>query len=339
MRDSLEDFLYDMKDAIQYEQLQGLLTGNVLEGTPDTFPLKKLFVLLPRYIKDAVYLDVTTYHYSPEVEAFVDCLKEYPPPMDMFFLEPICRRPIRPQSKARSSIDPLRDYLSDFLSLLHAKLLSRQVKLALVAQRKQANRAFKEMKKYVDTLFSICANQVVIRLDLGYTSGSNIALEQFERDLTRFFDAVRNVPLFNGYKGHIMKIEFGVSRGLHAHLILFFDGGKRKGSSHAYLAQEIGEYWMNKIVKTNGFYWNVNDNEAHYEKLETSGIGIVHVTDTAKLKKLKNLVLGYLCCAKQYIKPRNKPKMRLIRRGDMPFVRSVKRGAPIKKVPLVASTT
>jgi Inovirus Gp2 len=331
MRDSLEDFLNTMKDTNQYNQLQGLLTGNVLEGTPNAFALKKLFGLLPRYIKDTVYLDTANYHYSPEVEAFVDCLRECPPPIDTFFLVPICKRPIRSQSKARSSIDPLRDYLSGFLSLLHTKLLSRQVKLALVAQRKQANRGFKEMKRYIDTLFSICANQVVIRLDLGYTSGSNIALERFERDLTRFNEAMHSLPLFNGYKGHILKIEFGLTRGLHAHTLLFFDGSKRKGSSHAYLAKLMGEYWMNIIVKTNGYYWNVNDSEARYESLGASGIGIVNASDTVKLDNLKERVLAYLCRGKQHIKPRNKSKMRLIRRGEMPILKGKKRGAPRKK--------
>lgn len=331
MRDSLEDFLNTMKDIKQYQQLQGLLTGNVLEGTPDAFPLKKLFGLLPRYIKDTVYLDTTHYHYSPEVEAFVECLRECPPLMDTIFLEPICKRPTRSQSKARSSIDPLRDYLSGFLSLLHTKLLSRQVKLALVAQRKQANRGFKEMKRYVDTLFSLCANHVVIRLDLGYTSGSGTSLEQFERDLTRFNDALHSLPLFNGYKGHILKIEFGLTRGLHAHVLLFFDGSKRKGSSHAYLAKLMGEYWMTTIVKSNGYYWNVNDSEARYDSLEASGIGIVNVSDTAKVDNLKERVLAYLCRGKQHIKPRNKPKMRLIRRGEMPIPKDKKRGAPRKR--------
>jgi hypothetical protein len=251
--------------------------------------------------------------------------------MDTIFLEPICKRPTRSQSKARSSIDPLRDYLSDFLSLLHTKLLSRQVKLALVAQRKQANRGFKEMKRYIDTLFSLCANQVVIRLDLGYTSGSSKSLEQFERDLTRFNEAMRSVPLFKGYKGHILKIEFGLTRGLHAHTLLFFDGSKRKGSSHAYLAKLMGEYWMNIIVKTNGYYWNVNDSEARYESLDASGIGIVNASDTVKLDNLKERVLAYLCRGKQHIKPRNKSKMRLIRRGEMPILKGKKRGAPRKR--------
>ena len=331
MRDSLEDFLNTMKDINQYQQLQGLLTGNVLEGTPDAFPLKKLFRLLPRYINDTVYLDTTNYHYSPEVEAFVECLRECPPPVDMFFLEPICKRPTRVISKARSQADPLRDYFSDFLALLHKTLLSRQVKLALVAQRKQANRGFKEMKRYVDTLFSLCANHVVIRLDLGYTSGSGTSLEQFERDLTRFNDAIHSLPLFNGYKGHILKIEFGLTRGLHAHVLLFLDGSKRKGSSHAYLAKLMGEYWMTSIVKTNGFYWNVNDSEARYESFEASGIGIVNASDTEKVDNLKERVLGYLCRGKQHIKPRNKPKMRLIRRGEMPVLNGKKRGAPRKR--------
>lgn len=331
MRDSLEDFLNTMKDMNQYNQLQGLLTGNVIEGTPHVFPLKKLFALLPRYINDTVYLDTANYHYSPEVEAFVECLRECPPPMDTIFLEPICKRPTRSQSKARSSIDPVRDYLSDFLSLLHTKLLSRQVKLALVAQRKQANRGFKEMKRYIDTLFSLCANQVVIRLDLGYTSGSKIGLQKFERDLMRFNEAMHSLPLFNGYKGHILKIEFGLTRGLHAHTLLFFDGSKRKGSSHAYLARLMGEYWMNIIVKTNGYYWNVNDSEARYESLDASGIGMVNASDTVKLDNLKERVLGYLCRGKQHIKPRNKPKMRLIRRGEMPILKDKKRGAPRKK--------
>jgi hypothetical protein len=88
---------------------------------------------------------------------------------------------------------------------------------------------------------------------------------------------------------------------------------------------------MNIIVKTNGYYWNVNDSEARYEQLEASGIGMVNASDTAKVDNLKERVLGYLCRGKQHIKPKQKPKMRLIRRGDMPVLPDKKRGAPRKK--------
>jgi hypothetical protein len=168
-------------------------------------------------------------------------------------------------------------------------------------------------------------------VDLSYIKDANVSLEQLEEDLERLNHRMGYAELFDHKVGHLFKIEYGLDKGLHVHCLFFFDGSKRKGSSDWFLAKSIGEYWCDVVVGAYGRYWNCHDDKENYERLGLLGIGDIHYTDVLMINNLKQIV-EYFCKRQQYIKPRDKPKMQLIRSGNLPDTDGVKRGAPRKGI-------
>ena len=80
--------------------------------------------------------------------------------------------------------------------------------------------------------------------------------------------------LFANLKGYIWKLEWGPGKGIHYHLIFFFDGSQVL--KDAYLAQQIGKYWTEVITKGSGLYWNCNASKDQYREL---GIGVIRADD------------------------------------------------------------
>jgi hypothetical protein len=328
MKETLEPFLnLLMTQTHEYEHLQALLTK------PNTryheSKLLLLLKLLPKFIASIEHLELRKYHYSPEVEALAACLSQNPI-TDYFHFETVCHYPKPPEHNPCIELEQMRHFLSHFLKDLRERLLSPACRQIINQQQSKANRSYRSMCEYVDALFAKQARQVVIRVDVGYGEDTHITLEQFESDLERLYDHTRTKPIFAHLNGFICKIEYGVSKKLHAHLLLFFDSSKRDGYGAWNIAQSICDHWCNHVASAEATFRNVHNDAKKYKELGRLGIGIVHVSDTAMMNILKNYVVGYLCARKQYIKPKNRPNMKLLRRGNMPEIHDVKRGAPRK---------
>jgi hypothetical protein len=201
------------------------------------------------------------------------------------------------------------------------------------ARIKEVNDRYKKYCEYVDALFKIRARLVVVRVDLYYEKqySNQMSIIDLVNDLDHLFRNERCNSLFDDREGYIVKLEYGVDKGVHCHVLLFFNGSERKNSSHVYFAEQIGEYWVNTITKGRGAYWNVNDNADDFDRLGRRGIGVINWSDTRLLKNLKEHVVGYLCKGDQFIKPKFGPKVRLYRRGEFPETPAIKRGRPRKK--------
>ena len=154
-------------------------------------------------------------------------------------------------------------------------------------------------------------------------------MSDMQKDLTHLFENQRGNPLFKTMKGYIVKIEYGVAKGPHIHVIVFLDGSRRMNASDIHFAEEMGKYWVATVTKGRGAYWNVNDNADHYEKLGRRGIGVINWYETELRSNLK-FVIGYLCKVDQFIKPKWGPNVRLFRRGLFPKKRINNRGRPRK---------
>lgn len=312
-RDSLEDFLRLITHPQEYRTLQALLTYQ-LKSAPQS-PLQLLLRRLPSYILSTEHLNRLFYSYTPEVEVFADCIADHPS-LHSVHLQTVCKYPAKAHTHY-SELEFMRASLSAFLTDLHQRLSAPAFRVQVNQQQSQMNRTCRAMYKYVDDLFATHARLVVIRVDLSYQADANAEIEQLECDLKRFKKSTRHTPFFNSMTGYLLKIEYGLEKGLHVHGLLFFDGSKRKGSSDSHLAQQIGEHWRDTIVREQGHYWNCHDDKAHYENLGLLGIGEIHWNDTRGINNLKGIV-KYFCKRGQYIKPLGVPKMRLIRKGDTP---------------------
>lgn len=285
-------------------------------------PIYYHLLLLPAIIPSVRQLDLTHYYYTPELEVFANCLHTHALTHDLALFSHLCKHPKSFHNTTEIQL------LLNFLNDLHLRLNARELKTLIQNHQKQSNRNYRNMCHYVDRLFDAHARIVALRIDLSY-SHQNVSLDRFEQDLHHLHQNVRHKQLFDHLLGYIIKIEHGLNKGVHAHVLLFFDGSKRDGSADIYLTQKIGEYWKNEITQGEGFYWNVNENKAHYERQGMLGIGEIHYSQTDLINNLKSL-LAYFCKRQQYIKPKSPFKFRLLRRGDMPVMRDKKLGRPRK---------
>jgi hypothetical protein len=245
------------------------------------------------------------YRFSETLELFLACCYDYQHLVDHLIDNP------------KSLYEPnVAKELLAFLNAIKHCLCSPQYTLKTKTINREAQSNFLECAHYVDDLFSIWSKLVVIRLDLGYESHINADIEDFKHDFNKLYTNARHNRIFNHLCGYILKIEYGLKKKLHTHLILFFNGHKRKGSSDVFLAEKIGEYWNDEITKGRGWYWNCNDDKE--KKYRFVGIGLVQASDMTKRKNLLKTV-EYLCKKKiQVIKPISNPRMKSIRKGQIP---------------------
>jgi len=203
------------------------------------------------------------------------------------------------------------------------------------ARKKEVANQKDEYCKYADSLLDDgYARLVVLRIDLFYEKqyGDSIDVFDMTKDLDRLFENARHNSLFDFMIGYIVKLEYVVDKGIHAHALLFFDGSKRNNFSHIYLAEEIGKYWKNMITKGRGAYWNSNAKAGHYDEEGRRGIGVINWNDENLRSNLRKIVVRYLCKEGQYFRPKGGPKVRLLRRGDFPEKPVTRLGRPRKEL-------
>ena len=287
----------------------------------------KYFRLFPDFIEVVKRLP-DNYEYSEQVNAFIACCQA----MDLL------------DRRHNWSIDPKKTYPyyegrtgSEIFNRLVETLREdwkRNNRQAKVNARANENKArHEEYCRYIDALFETWSRLVVLRFDLGYKGLDvyNIDINVMLKDLIRFFGNMRhNKKIFGYLRGYILKLEYGVGRGIHCHVVIFLDGAERSGYSHVYIAKMMGKYWEDFVTEGRGNYWNVNANADHYEKMGRGALGEIKKKDAVKIKNLKKYVVGYLCKGTQYFRPKEGPKLRLFRRGDFPDITDKKPGRPRK---------
>lgn len=185
-------------------------------------------------------------------------------------------------------------------------------------QRNDAQRNLHSALAYNERLFEGRSGLVVIRLDLGYRRevAQEITPEQLQRDLNRFLGNQRHNRLFTHLLGFIIKVEEGPLRGLHTHVVLYFQDSETR--NHEKLGSLIGRYWVDQITQGRGTFFNCNR-----EKYRYPGIGVIDHDDQAKRHNLRERVLGYLFKDDQHVAIKGK---RVFRRGLMPVTVEQKLG-------------
>ncbi len=213
--------------------------------------------------------------------------------------------------------EQIRIFINGFVKDLYLRLKEPTTRKQIRSARKSARRRTKDFQEYVRRLLKARTPINVIRIDLGYQRQYGASIETIIEDLEHLHDNMRhNDTLFKHRLGYIEKIEYGLSKGIHVHVLLFFSS-ERKSSANVHLAKSIGEYWVNEITRGHGHYWNMNAFEDYYRSLGRLGIGEIHAHDENGIRCLL-FDVEYLCKVAQFIKPEANPKMKLIRRGAMP---------------------
>lgn len=187
------------------------------------------------------------------------------------------------------------------------------------------------LKAYFNDLVESHRKLLLVRVDLSYRFNDQPSIKQFERDVNKLVRRIQDKDtIFKDQVGYVYRLEQGgKSRGYHCHLLVIYNGSLRVRDD--YLAQSIGELWLEKITKEDGIFFNCNQasHKKYYKDLDQLGIGMIerrnlkevenawlaisYLTDPQKDKQyLRASVQGMRQFSKGQSKPRTKSGRRLI---------------------------
>ena len=310
----IELFLTLLMTQIEwYQALQNKLTSLL----PISLVQNKLAIhlkCLPTYLQELDALNLAKYRYTPEIDAFLACAAANPIP-DHGLFEWICRCPQPSKRNTSVELERMRGFVSHFLADLHERLHSSETRNQIANQERDVVRRIAKMSTYIDNLFKVNPQYTVIRVDLSYSKEVHVEFDTIKSDWNRLYTNMRHNQLFKGLTGYIYKIEHGMDKGLHIHWLLFFDT-RQCQLDDVLLAQKVGEYWKYDIVSQQGNYWSCHgfEQKKMYSAFGMLAIGQVGRDDPLKRANLLNIV-RYFCKRRQFIKPRDNPKARLLESG------------------------
>lgn len=155
---------------------------------------------------------------------------------------------------------------------------------------------------------------LVVRIDLGYVSvrragkgygAAPVTFDQARGDRDKFLEKLRKGPDSKHVVGYVWKMEYGIDKGYHFHVAVFFDGQYR--CRDITLANRLGALW--KMLATDGLgtFFNCNLRKEQYER---SGLGMVSRGDHEKWRNVVDHAIGYLWKADLFLRFRTPGKLR-----------------------------
>lgn len=142
-----------------------------------------------------------------------------------------------------------------------------------------AQQNLKSLKDLFTNLLSIRSTILVVRVDLLYRDafgveelGSEETYLYVKMDRERFIAEIQKT-YGDGLMGYAWKLEYGVSRGYHYHMVFFFDGARHQ--QDVKIGKQIGEIWADQTEK-HGTYHNCNAYKSQYT---VCGVGMFRHSD------------------------------------------------------------
>ena len=189
------------------------------------------------------------------------------------------------------------DVINDFYRILLSEINSKEYKDRIKWRKARADNQYRSADKFLRKILHNYARVVVIRIDLSYrtTFINEVDIDTIKKHLSRLLKGLSGRKEFQNIIGYIWKLEYGVEKGYHYHLIVFMDGSKVKKDAH--YAELIGKYWSENITNEKGYYYNCNRSKHKYKFL---GIGMLNYYDKIMIDNLL-ICIRYLTKTSQYI--------------------------------------
>lgn len=212
--------------------------------------------------------------------------------------------------------------LNDFVNEVLDEICSRAFRLKQQRCRENSVKNAKGLEEYIDALFEDHARLLVIRVDFGYKKRF---LSDHELDPLDVIDDKERLiryakrQLGDTLAGHAWKLEHGVLKSYHFHMVFFLNGRERRGDFH--IGQQLSEYWVDVITQGQGTAFNCNADKKAYTEL---AIGMVHHADDQKRLFLRDHVVRYLTKNDDYMRLKiiaSGKQIRTFGKGEMPAER------------------
>lgn len=247
--------------------------------------LGRYFTHLNRFKKDIV-ADIT---YSAHVELFRQSCTAFGLDMQSF---------TKPASESLFPGKLQFEIFNDVVMWIRNAGRKTEFKRLVDAREYNSLRNFNSAVAYVNGLFDRFSRLEAIRIDFGYRHpiAHTITAEDAKADIEHFLNNRRgNKRIFAACVGYILKLEEGPEKGIHFHIVFFYDGAKV--FKDGYIALQISQYWQ-ELTEGRGTYYNCNASKNKYKRL---GIGTISHNDEVKRNNLL-LAIKYLCKKEQYLR-------------------------------------
>lgn len=181
-----------------------------------------------------------------------------------------------PYGIANQYSNDLKNRIADCIYEIHLSMRHPDMKEELRVIERKHKRQKDKVKYLLDGLFDHYSRLLVHRIDLGYQSSHVPNLEQVQDDLERFLRYLREQHGQQGeaFVGYIWKLEYGLMKGWHLHLLVILDG--RLVLQDITHARMMCDHWIKHITQGVGVAYNCNAKKEEYRRC---GIGMVQRHD------------------------------------------------------------
>lgn len=292
-----------------------VLKNGVVKIRPTHVGVKLLRVL--RHDTFEVFKVYQDHKFNPYFELFYACVEkgkllEIPACVGVVF-----------NDGAKKIAKRLNRYVVEIRKIVRGERFKRKLK----SYRRSSVENFKGLMRYIDSLFEVHSRLLVVRLDLSYEGAyreqHGISFEDAHRHRKKLFYDLGRCKVISGLEilGFAWKLELGMRKGLHYHVLLFFDGAL--ACRDIQIARSIGEYWNGVITEGKGVYYNCN---AAKEVYKYCGVGMVHYANTDARQGIRHIA-EYMTKLDEYFKL-SAGKFRCFGKGGAPKKAVIKRGRP-----------
>ncbi len=255
---------------------------------------------------------------EPHVEVFLGCFRD------------LLGEPVIDQYSKFEHAQEIVIKLNQGVKFLRERVRSEEFYRKIDALRRSLQKNSKSLLDYIDALFAVYSKLLVIRLDLTYKNAGKIASAEVAHqevlqaivDREALFRKLEGLPICKSLVGFAWKLEYGLHRGPHFHVMLFFDGQKSRQDGS--LAKAAGQLWQ-EVTQGRGDFFSCNAHKARYGT--ALGIGMVEHDDLPKRARLQ-VAARYLVDVDFVRRLVLRGAYRTLGRGVMPNVGDNKLGRP-----------
>ncbi len=226
--------------------------------------------------------------------------------------------------------------LNFFVESLRRQVRSERFKNKINNYSRASNKNLKGVLAYIDSLFERYARLLVVGVDLsyknkfcdGYKAEDGVTSEQARAHRDKLLYDLKNKMFSASMVGYVWKLEYGLSKGYHYHILVFFDGSRVREDET--LALIIGQHWRDVVTEDKGIYHSCNAKKEDYRR-SGFGIGIGMINhDDYELRQNLRKAAAYLIKKDYYIRAAISGNGRAFGKGGMPNPKSDQRGRPRK---------
>lgn len=188
--------------------------------------------------------------------------------------------------------------IGSWLVGVRSEISSKRFGRLMLNKKINCSRRSERMLSEFEESVSRYGRVLVLRLDLFYLDKEN-SIGRMSPDIERLRrNIMHNKSLSKGFIKAFVKLEYGVLKGAHAHLIMLYDGSKRWRDD--VVGDRVGRYWADVITGGEGWFFNANRQSCKSRLSKSIGVPVELLAigrhrrgDNTKLGNLVTLI-GYL---------------------------------------------